>query len=465
MQRRGGGRAARVRAHQVDRARARCSSSRRASPSGSAKSSGWRATPASSPCAGPSCRSTPSRAPTSSCSTRIGELAQLYQLATAVFVGGSLVDHGGHNILEPAVFGKPIVFGPHMQNFKEIADAFLANGAAVQVQSERELEEALLALVTDPVRRARLGAAARALVEANRGAKDKTLRRHRRAAAAAGDRRRRPALPPGALSAVSSALDLHGAGDPHAASSLYGAVAGWRRRWYTRDPRAQRRLAPSGHQRRQPARRRQRQDAGRRAHRAPALDGGERPAILTRGYGAARRRSTASRSCPTATRVLRRSRPRRRRAADARARAAGRAGARRRRPLPRRAASPKREFGATVHVLDDGFQHLKLARDVDLLLVDEDDLTDRVLPAGRLREPLAARRAADAAARDRRLTTRRPSASAGALGVPTRLPRHAARSARRRMDRRPASRSSSPTGARACSPSPASRGPSASSPI
>jgi 3-deoxy-D-manno-octulosonic-acid transferase len=105
----------------------------------------------------------------------IGELAQLYQLATAVFVGGSLGDHGGHNILEPAIFGKPIVFGPHMQNFREIAAAFIANGAAVQVQSERDLEHALIALLTDPVRRARLGAAARALVEANRGAKEKTL--------------------------------------------------------------------------------------------------------------------------------------------------------------------------------------------------------------------------------------------------------------------------------------------------
>jgi 3-deoxy-D-manno-octulosonic-acid transferase len=105
----------------------------------------------------------------------LGELAQLYQLATAVFVGGSLADHGGHNILEPAIFGKPIVFGPHMQNFKEIADAFLTNGAAIQVHSDRELAEALRTLVTDPVRRARLGAAARALVEANRGAKDKTL--------------------------------------------------------------------------------------------------------------------------------------------------------------------------------------------------------------------------------------------------------------------------------------------------
>jgi len=105
----------------------------------------------------------------------IGELAQLYQVATAVFVGGSLVDHGGHNILEPAIFGKPIVFGPHMQNFKEIAGTFLTNAAALQVGGERELEEVLPALVSDPVRRARLGAAARALVEANRGAKVKTL--------------------------------------------------------------------------------------------------------------------------------------------------------------------------------------------------------------------------------------------------------------------------------------------------
>ena len=105
----------------------------------------------------------------------IGELAQLYQLATAVFVGGSLVDHGGHNILEPAIYGKPIVFGPSMHNFKEIAEAFIAQDAAVQVTGVRGLEEALLALLTDPVRRARLGAAARALVESNRGAKDKTL--------------------------------------------------------------------------------------------------------------------------------------------------------------------------------------------------------------------------------------------------------------------------------------------------
>ena len=105
----------------------------------------------------------------------IGELAQLYQIATAVFVGGSLVDAGGHNILEPAVFGKPIVFGPHMHNFAEIAATFLDNGAAIQVRTPGELEPVLLDLLGDPVRRASLGAAARALVEANRGARAKTL--------------------------------------------------------------------------------------------------------------------------------------------------------------------------------------------------------------------------------------------------------------------------------------------------
>jgi 3-deoxy-D-manno-octulosonic-acid transferase len=102
----------------------------------------------------------------------IGELATVYQIATIVFVGGSLVATGGHNVLEPAVFGKPIVFGPHMENFHEIAEAFVSNGAGIQLTGEAELEEAFLSLMRDPVRRARLGAAARALVEANRGANE-----------------------------------------------------------------------------------------------------------------------------------------------------------------------------------------------------------------------------------------------------------------------------------------------------
>jgi 3-deoxy-D-manno-octulosonic-acid transferase len=105
----------------------------------------------------------------------IGELAHLFQVATAVFVGGSLVDHGGHNILEPAVHGKPIVFGPYMSNFAEIAATFLEGGAALQVASATDLATTWTRLLGDPAERARLGIAARALVESNRGAKPRTL--------------------------------------------------------------------------------------------------------------------------------------------------------------------------------------------------------------------------------------------------------------------------------------------------
>jgi 3-deoxy-D-manno-octulosonic-acid transferase len=105
----------------------------------------------------------------------IGELAHVCQVGSVVFVGGSLVDSGGHNILEPAVHGKPIVFGPYMQNFAEIAETFLGSQAAVQVAHAGELATVLVRLAGDPVERARLGAAARALVEANRGAKPRTL--------------------------------------------------------------------------------------------------------------------------------------------------------------------------------------------------------------------------------------------------------------------------------------------------
>jgi 3-deoxy-D-manno-octulosonic-acid transferase len=105
----------------------------------------------------------------------IGELATAYQLGTLAFVGGSLVPTGGHNVLEPAACGRPVIFGPYMRNFADIAALFVANGAGVQVASETEFETELLALMTDPVRCARLGAAALALVERNRGANDRTL--------------------------------------------------------------------------------------------------------------------------------------------------------------------------------------------------------------------------------------------------------------------------------------------------
>ena len=105
----------------------------------------------------------------------IGELPHLFPVATAVFVGGSLVDWGGHNILEPAIHGKAILFGPHMQNFAEIAKTFVEGQGAIQVGSAREFSDQLFKVLSDPVLRARLGAAAQALVDSNRGAKHKTM--------------------------------------------------------------------------------------------------------------------------------------------------------------------------------------------------------------------------------------------------------------------------------------------------
>lgn len=105
----------------------------------------------------------------------VGELAGLYRLADAVFVGGSLVPAGGHNILEPAAFGKPPLFGASMENFSETAAKFLESGAAMQVDSPEALGVAWIELIQDRERRERMGAAARALVENNRGATERSL--------------------------------------------------------------------------------------------------------------------------------------------------------------------------------------------------------------------------------------------------------------------------------------------------
>jgi 3-deoxy-D-manno-octulosonic-acid transferase len=107
----------------------------------------------------------------------IGELADLYRFADAVFVGGSLVPAGGHNVLEPAGFGKPPVFGNSMENFAEVASAFVARGAAIKVQSPEELGAAWIQLVQNPEQTRTMGIAARALVDENRGATARTITR------------------------------------------------------------------------------------------------------------------------------------------------------------------------------------------------------------------------------------------------------------------------------------------------
>lgn len=104
----------------------------------------------------------------------LGELSQVYALASVVFVGGSLVPSGGHNILEPAVAGKAVVVGPHMENFQEIADQFRAESAMVQVGSPDELAHEVSALLLDEGRSRDLGERARDLVGRNRGAVSRT---------------------------------------------------------------------------------------------------------------------------------------------------------------------------------------------------------------------------------------------------------------------------------------------------
>jgi 3-deoxy-D-manno-octulosonic-acid transferase len=105
----------------------------------------------------------------------MGELAAAYAAATVVFVGGSLVPAGGHNVLEPAAQARAIVVGPHMQNFQEIADDFRAEGALLAVRSAGELADAVVALVQDQGRRAEMGRKAQALLERHRGAVDATV--------------------------------------------------------------------------------------------------------------------------------------------------------------------------------------------------------------------------------------------------------------------------------------------------
>ncbi len=105
----------------------------------------------------------------------VGELASTFRYASVVFVGGSLVPRGGHNILEPAAFANPIVFGPHMENFREIRDIFLDARAALEVRDAAELAEALDHLLTDSQAASDLGAKARLLVEQNTGATERVL--------------------------------------------------------------------------------------------------------------------------------------------------------------------------------------------------------------------------------------------------------------------------------------------------
>jgi 3-deoxy-D-manno-octulosonic-acid transferase len=111
----------------------------------------------------------------------MGELSAIYRFASVVFVGGSLVPKGGHNILEPAFYARPIVVGPYMENFREIAERFEQRRALIRLRGAGDQElsaaltEALSHVLLDPELAEQLGSSAHAAVEDNRGATARTV--------------------------------------------------------------------------------------------------------------------------------------------------------------------------------------------------------------------------------------------------------------------------------------------------
>jgi 3-deoxy-D-manno-octulosonic-acid transferase len=100
----------------------------------------------------------------------VGQLTSYYGACDMAFVGGSLIKKGGHNILEPAAAGKPVIFGPYMFNFRDIADLFLKNKTAILARNQEELMAAVEYLLNNPAEAAEIGRLAKELVAGSLGA-------------------------------------------------------------------------------------------------------------------------------------------------------------------------------------------------------------------------------------------------------------------------------------------------------
>jgi 3-deoxy-D-manno-octulosonic-acid transferase len=105
----------------------------------------------------------------------VGELAALYASVDVAFVGGSLAAIGGHNLLEPAALGVPVLTGPFFFNNTEIAQLLLDRGAALQVDNAQDLAAVLTRLLDDPKERQRIGSIGKEIVAANRGSVERLL--------------------------------------------------------------------------------------------------------------------------------------------------------------------------------------------------------------------------------------------------------------------------------------------------
>jgi 3-deoxy-D-manno-octulosonic-acid transferase len=295
----------------------------------------------------------------------IGELSGLFELADVVFMGGTLAQRGGHNILEPALFGKPVITGPHMENFQAIADEFRASGASVPIASAADLAAAVERLLTAPDTAREIGQRALAHARAQRGASAGAVAKVRQLRTVP---RYLPAMPWYPLAWLLARLWEWGArrrqeGDLKRVRKLPVPVISVGN------------LTMGG------------------TGKTPCVlrlvelldQAGERPAILTRGYGRHSPESSlqvapggyvpAHHSGDEAQIFIR---------AEVAPIGIG---------ADRFESGTHllKRFAAGVLVLDDGFQHRKLARDVDIVLIDalEPFGGGDVFPLGSLREPVA----------------------------------------------------------------------------
>jgi len=106
----------------------------------------------------------------------IGILKRLYAIADVAFVGGSLVDLGGHNPLEPSAFSKPVIFGQYMSAFANISQMLVDSGGAVQVENTNSIHETIVDILSDSDKARNMGKKAFRVFKANKGAVEKTLK-------------------------------------------------------------------------------------------------------------------------------------------------------------------------------------------------------------------------------------------------------------------------------------------------
>ncbi|MGH9667852.1 MAG: tetraacyldisaccharide 4'-kinase, partial [Bryobacteraceae bacterium] len=303
----------------------------------------------------------------------IGELSALFSIADVVFMGGTLARRGGHNVLEPAFFAKPVIVGPHMENFAAIAREFIAGGAVSPIPDGEELAGAVSALLDRPDLAHELGARARKLAEAKRGAADRVAseivaRREQRVASP---------VPPLAARALLGPLGR---------VWQVGATVDRRRNWARRRALDTPVVSVGGVTM---------GGAGKTplvAHLALRLQAaGLQPAILTRGY---RRRAPGADVIVPAGGALHVD------LTGDEAQILVRAGNAHVGIGAHRFAigrAIERQFHPAVFLLDDGFQHHRLDRMLDIVSIDAlNPFGGRELfPLGQLREPLTALDRAD----------------------------------------------------------------------